>query len=51
MVLLIIQEDMAWEWNRLFTEVSPDIQEVWDRLKGITGSLSKEAGGSVTDVT
>lgn len=49
--MLIIQEDKAWEWNRLFTEVSSDIQEVWDRLKGVPDSLSKETSASVTDVT
>ena len=30
---MLLQEDKPWEWNKLFTEVSPDIEEVWDHLK------------------
>ena len=27
-----MQEDKAWDWDKLFAEVSPDIQEVWNNL-------------------
>ena len=28
---LDLQEDREWEWTKLFAEVSPDIQSVWER--------------------
>ena len=40
------QEDKPWEWNRLFAELSPDVQSVWDRL---SGTESKPDGGTAID--
>ena len=35
------QEDKSWEWNRIFAEVSSDLQEVWDRRDGATPRANK----------
>ena len=40
--MLHVQEDKPWEWNRLFAEVSPDIQGVWDRVSGPVDTYGKE---------
>ena len=39
---LLLQEDKPWEWNKLFAEVSPDIQEVWEQLKRTNPSAADD---------
>ena len=30
-MMWLLQEDRGWEWERLFVDVSSDIQKVWGR--------------------
>ena len=41
--LLFFQEDKCWEWDKLFAELSPDIQAVWDQL-----AMKGEGGKSIS---
>lgn len=36
----VVEEDKPWEWDKVFTELSTDIQEVWDRQQAKTSTFT-----------
>ena len=35
-IIAHLQDDTVWEWEKLFAEVSSEIQSVWERGRGQT---------------
>ncbi len=45
-MLMCIQEDKLWDWDKLFAEMSGDIKEVWSRISDRNVMMTKSNSGT-----
>ncbi len=45
-MLMCIQEDKLWDWDKLFAEMSGDIREVWSRISDRNVMMTKSNSGT-----